>query len=58
MWHAGQYDARTRVLVMHVAGLLGAPQALAQLAEENLGHSLLSSVKKETTELTPLVYTI
>ncbi|XP_065343645.1 transmembrane and coiled-coil domain-containing protein 4-like [Cloeon dipterum] len=43
----GQYDARTRVLVSHVAGLMGAPAALARLAEEALGQSLLNSQTEE-----------
>jgi len=49
----GTYDARTRVLVAHIAGLMGAPQALAQLAEEALGQVLLQSQTEQEETLTP-----
>ncbi|XP_059481329.1 transmembrane and coiled-coil domain-containing protein 4-like [Neocloeon triangulifer] len=50
---SGHYDARTRVLIAHVAVLMGAPAALAQLAEEALGQSLLSSHSEQSDALSP-----
>ncbi|KAF4517179.1 hypothetical protein B566_EDAN005611 [Ephemera danica] len=44
----GQYDARSRVLVMHIGSLLGAPRALIKQIEEDLGHSLLVAARQKS----------